>query len=133
MINIYVFIVLLIIIFNNYLLIKFYGKISINLLLSIILVSNTIFIVFFIELLRQSFPEYRNLDLLEISQMLSIETELISCRNSIIIFNFGYLTYGLYSEYSIRKKKIFLLFAIISFIITSLMLFLSFLAGGFLI
>ena len=131
MISFYFFFIVLFNTIGNKLIFNLKDKISKDFLLSISFAWNSLFVIILLEYIYNQLSVFEYQDFSRIEVILSLNINLTNYRNSLIVCMLMYLAYGFYCQYIARKKKIYLLAAIIISIITVLMIFLSLLAGSF--
>lgn len=131
MISIYFFLITVFNILGNKLIFNLKDKISKDFLFSISFTWNSLFIITLLEYINNKLSVFEYHDFSQIEIILSLNINLTKYRNTLIVCMFMYLAYGFYCQYISCQKKIYFVLAVISGIISLLMLYLSLLAGSF--
>lgn len=126
--------VLLLIIFVNYLIISQKERFSVGFLTSILFFINSICVIFLISYFSNTILIEDNISFSsDLDKLIDLNLIMSRFRNTLSTACLAFLSYGLYTEHSRTKNKLFLVLFFIFFALSLLSIVLSFIAGFFII
>lgn len=133
MISFWFFLIVVINVFGNILIFNLKDKISKYLLLSVFFLWNSLFVIILLQYAYNKLSVFEYQDFSQIELILSLNSNLLKYRNTLIVCVLINLVYGFYCQYIASNKKVYFVLTVIMSIISLLMLYLSLLAGSFII
>ena len=131
MVNLFVFISLLGVIFINYIATSRLNRSTLALSNSISFFLNSVFVVILIGWFLNITSTNDISNSLGLDKLIAFNSTAVRVRNTLIIVSLFYLTYGTYREYLSSKKKLILIISFLLLIMSILYLAGCFVAGSF--
>ena len=133
MIDLKTLIILIFVFFLQLYILKILRNESYILTTSLLVIINVLFILILINSFQNITTTVNLSNITAIDKLVAFDSYSVRVRNSLVIMGLMVLSYGLYDQYILRKKKIILVSTFVMTTLTIVIFVLMIIAGGFII